>query len=108
MLNDVSRDGLITHAMTSLIGCVSGDVELTKENGSIAVVWKDEKFTLIEGDGLQPYLDWLDLDGGMGGSDYDDALIAKTCMQTIHDQILSSSFYLHAYIYTHAISIEHT
>eukprot|EP00957_Ditylum_brightwellii_P092093 7012294-Ditylum_brightwellii.AAC.1 len=72
MLNDASRDDLIMHAMKAFTGCVSGDVELTKENGSITVVRKYEKFTLIEGDNLQPYLDWLELDCEMGGGDDDD------------------------------------
>eukprot|EP00957_Ditylum_brightwellii_P113918 8684607-Ditylum_brightwellii.AAC.1 len=61
------------HAMRSLTGCVSGDIELTKENSSFAVVGKDEKFTLIEGDDLKPYLDWLELEGETcGEDDYDD------------------------------------
>lgn len=52
------------HAVRALVGCVAGDGELTKENGSVAVVGKDEKFTLIEGEELQPYLDRLELEGG--------------------------------------------
>lgn len=63
-LGDMSRDDLIMHALRSLTGCVSGDGELTKENGSIAIVGKDETFTLLEGDELQPYLDRLELEGG--------------------------------------------
>ncbi|KAL7439088.1 hypothetical protein ACHAXH_005357 [Discostella pseudostelligera] len=59
-----SKDDLIMHALRALVGCVAGDGELTKENGSVAVVGKDEKFTLIEGDELQPYLDRLELEGG--------------------------------------------
>mmetsp|Transcript_13560 Transcript_13560/g.18601 ORF Transcript_13560/g.18601 Transcript_13560/m.18601 type:complete len:269 (-) Transcript_13560:496-1302(-) len=71
-LSDASRDDLIMHALRALTGCVSGDGELSKENGSIAVVGKDEKLTLIEGDELQPYLDRLELEGGTGGGDDDD------------------------------------
>jgi len=63
-LSDASKDDLIMHALRAISGCVSGDGELTKENGSISVVGKDDKFTFIEGDDLQPYLDRLELEGG--------------------------------------------
>jgi hypothetical protein len=33
----------------------------------VAVVGKDEKFTLIEGEELQPYLDRLEMEGGNNG-----------------------------------------
>ena len=58
---DASRDELIVHALQALQGCCSGDDELTKDNGSIVVVGKDEKFTLIEGDELQNYLNRLEV-----------------------------------------------
>lgn len=60
---EASRDELIVHALQALVGCVSGDDELTKENASIAIVGKDENYTLLEGDKLQPYLDRLELKG---------------------------------------------
>lgn len=63
-LNDMSKDDLIMHALRSLTGCVTGDGELTKENASIAIVGKDQAYTLLEGDELQPYLDRLELEGG--------------------------------------------
>lgn len=63
------RDELIMHALKALVGCVSGDGELTAENGSVAVVGKNEKFTLIEGQELQPYLDRLELEGGNNGGE---------------------------------------
>lgn len=77
-LDDMSRDDLIMHALRSLAGCVSGDDELTKENASIAIVGKDEEFTLLEGEELQPFLDRLELEGGNeGGGDDDDAAAAE-------------------------------
>jgi 20S proteasome subunit alpha 6 len=63
-LEDMSKDDLIMHALRALTGCVTGDGELTKENGSIAIVGKDDNYTLLEGDDLQPYLDRLELEGG--------------------------------------------
>lgn len=69
---DATKDELIMHALRALSGCVSGDGELTKENGSIAYVGKDEKFTLLEGDELQPYLDRLELEGGNDDDDDED------------------------------------
>jgi 20S proteasome subunit alpha 6 len=63
-LADASRDDCIMHALRALLGCIGGDGELTRDNGSIAVVGIGEDFTLIEGDDLQPYLDRLELEGG--------------------------------------------
>lgn len=71
-LDGMSRDDLIMHALRSLAGCISGDDELTKENASIAIVGKDEEFTLLEEEDLQPYLDRLELEGGNGGGGGDD------------------------------------
>lgn len=71
-LSDCSRDDLIMHAVRALTGCISGDSELTKENGSVGVVGVGDKFTLVEGDDLQPYLDRLELEGGVGGGGDDD------------------------------------
>eukprot|EP00957_Ditylum_brightwellii_P052163 3954969-Ditylum_brightwellii.AAC.1 len=69
------------HTMRDLTDCVSDDIELTKENSSIAVIGGDRKFTFIEGNDLQPYMDWLELDDETGGGDDDDTLIAETHMQ---------------------------
>jgi 20S proteasome subunit alpha 6 len=66
------REELIMHAIRALVGCVGGDGDLTKENGSVAIVGRDEKFTLIENEDLQPYLDRLEVEGGgVGGQDMD-------------------------------------
>jgi 20S proteasome subunit alpha 6 len=72
-----SVDDLIMHALRALAGCVSTDDKeakakgnaegLTRDNGSIGIVGKDQAFRLIEGDELQPYLDRLELEGGGGG-----------------------------------------
>ena len=70
--SDASRDDLIVHALQALVGCVSGDDELTKDNGSIAIVGKNETFTLLEGDALQPYLDRLELRANEEEEDDDD------------------------------------
>ena len=69
---ECSKDDLIMHALKALVGCVSGDGELTKENGSVAIVGKDQKFTLIEGEELKPYLDRLELEGGNNGGNADE------------------------------------
>lgn len=58
-----TTDELMVHALQALVGCVSGDDELTADNGSIAIVGKDQSFTLIEGEALQPYLDRLEVRG---------------------------------------------
>jgi len=63
-LADMERDELIMNAVRALTGCVSGDDDLTTENGSIAIVGKGEKLTVIEGESLKPYLDRLELEGG--------------------------------------------
>lgn len=58
-----SRDQLIIHALQALVGCVTGDDELTAENTSIALVGKDQSFLLMEGDDLKPFLDQLEQKG---------------------------------------------
>lgn len=77
-----NRDDLIVHALQALVGCVSGDDELTKENASIGIVGKDEKFTLLEGDALQPYLDRLELKGGDDDDDEEEEAAEPEPMET--------------------------
>ena len=62
-LKTCSKDQLIVHALQALVGCVSGDDELTVDNGSIAIVGKDQPVLLIEGKDLKPYLDQLEVKG---------------------------------------------
>jgi 20S proteasome subunit alpha 6 len=69
---EASKDDLIVHALQALVGCVSGDNELTKENGSIAIVGKDQKYTLLEGDELQPYLDRLEVKNAQEDDDEEE------------------------------------
>mmetsp|Transcript_6220 Transcript_6220/g.7880 ORF Transcript_6220/g.7880 Transcript_6220/m.7880 type:complete len:269 (-) Transcript_6220:72-878(-) len=71
-LDGMSKDDLIMNALRALSGCVSGDDELTKDNGSIAIVGIGEEFILLEGDELQPYLDRLELEGGNNGGGGND------------------------------------
>jgi 20S proteasome subunit alpha 6 len=59
-LANATRDQLIVHALQALTGCVSGDDELTPDNGSIVVVGNDIPYTMIEGTDLQPFLDQLE------------------------------------------------
>jgi 20S proteasome subunit alpha 6 len=69
---EASKDDLIVHALQALVGCVSGDNELTKENGSIAIIGKDQKYTLLEGDELQPYLDRLEVKNAQEDDDEEE------------------------------------
>jgi 20S proteasome subunit alpha 6 len=79
---ECGKDDLIVHALQALVGCVSGDDELTKENGSIGIVGKDMKFTLLEGDALQPYLDKLELKGGDEGEEVKEDEEEADAMET--------------------------
>jgi 20S proteasome subunit alpha 6 len=72
-LPECGKDALIVHALQALVGCVSGDDELTKDNGSIVILGLDQKFTLLEGDALQPYLDRLEVTRAEEKDDSDDA-----------------------------------
>jgi len=54
------KEELIVHALQALSGCVSGDDELTIDNGVVAIVGKDQPLTLIEGEELRAYLDRLE------------------------------------------------
>jgi 20S proteasome subunit alpha 6 len=58
-LKECSTDELIVHALQALVGCVSGDEDLTPENTSIAIVGLGQTYTLLEGEALQPYLSQL-------------------------------------------------
>mmetsp|Transcript_82984 Transcript_82984/g.240068 ORF Transcript_82984/g.240068 Transcript_82984/m.240068 type:complete len:265 (+) Transcript_82984:138-932(+) len=69
---EADKDQLIVHALQALVGCVSGDDELTKENASVCILGKDQKFTLLEGDVLQPYLDRLEIRSAEEKEDDDD------------------------------------
>lgn len=71
-LPDMDRDELIMNAVRALTGCVSGDGELTTENGSVAIVGKGENFTIIEGQELKPYLDRLELEGGNNAAEEEE------------------------------------
>jgi 20S proteasome subunit alpha 6 len=59
-----TKEQLIGHVLAALQGCVSGDDELTADNGSVCVLGKDQAYTLLEGADLQPYLDLLEVRGG--------------------------------------------
>jgi 20S proteasome subunit alpha 6 len=80
-----SRDALIIHALQALQGCCSGNDELTIKNGSIAIVGKDEKFTFIEGDALQPYLAQIETGGTTAGDDEDDEPEAAASAAPVED-----------------------
>jgi 20S proteasome subunit alpha 6 len=69
---EASKDDLIVHALQALVGCVSGDDELTKENASICILGKDQKYTLLEGDDLQPYLDRLEIRSAEEGKEEEE------------------------------------
>jgi 20S proteasome subunit alpha 6 len=69
---NASKEDLIVHALQALVGCVSGDDELTKENGSVAIVGKDQRYILLEGDELQPYLDRLEVKNAEEEKDDDE------------------------------------
>ena len=52
-----SREQLIRHAIRSLKGCGHGDnAELTAKNVAVAIVGKDEKFRMVEGEELVQHL----------------------------------------------------
>mmetsp|Transcript_16153 Transcript_16153/g.38203 ORF Transcript_16153/g.38203 Transcript_16153/m.38203 type:complete len:260 (-) Transcript_16153:49-828(-) len=61
-----TRDELLTHAAKALHACLESEKELTGENCTLAIVGPDEKFTIIEGDALAPYL--VGLESGAGGA----------------------------------------
>jgi len=63
-----SREELLHHAAKALSACMEGDKTLTTENCTLAVVSADEKFTIIEGDALAPFLVDLEVGGGAGGA----------------------------------------
>jgi 20S proteasome subunit alpha 6 len=53
---DLSRDELIKHVVKALHTCTESDKDLTVENTVIAVVGEGERFHIIEGESVAPYL----------------------------------------------------
>jgi 20S proteasome subunit alpha 6 len=80
----VSDEQLIIHALQALVGCLSGDAELTTENASIVVVSTQQPYTLIEGEALVPYLNQLEsrsietADAAVGDDDDNEAMAADS------------------------------
>mmetsp|Transcript_4744 Transcript_4744/g.11807 ORF Transcript_4744/g.11807 Transcript_4744/m.11807 type:complete len:268 (+) Transcript_4744:74-877(+) len=70
--SDCSTEELIVHALQALVGCVSGDNELTKDNASVAIVTGGEKAKIMEGDDLTPFLEKLEVKNDDGDDDDDE------------------------------------
>lgn len=79
---ECSKDELIVHALQALVGCVSGDDELTKDNASIAIVGKNQNYILIEGEELQQYLDRLEIKRNEGGDAEEEESEEAEAMET--------------------------
>lgn len=58
-----SLDDLIKHAVKALAASLSGDSELDVKSASLAIVGRDQPFTLLEGPPLQRYLDEITTEG---------------------------------------------
>jgi 20S proteasome subunit alpha 6 len=55
-LRTCSRDELVGHAVRALHGCLEAEKELDTANTAIAVVGKGEKFRILEGEEVAPFL----------------------------------------------------
>lgn len=53
---DCTRNELIRHAVNALHGCLEAEKELDTANTSIAIVGKDEKFHILDGEEVAPFL----------------------------------------------------
>jgi 20S proteasome subunit alpha 6 len=54
--SSLSKDELIHKALAALYTTLEGDKELTTDNTVIGIVGKDQKFLLLDGDQVAPYL----------------------------------------------------
>jgi len=72
---DCSRDELIKHALKALAVSLAGDAELDTKNASIAVVGLDHPFVILEGASLQPFLDAIEVEGGVAPMEADDVVL---------------------------------
>jgi len=63
---ECNLDDLIKHALKALSVSLAGEVELDTKSVSISIVGVDRPFEIIDGEGLQPYLDSVDLSGATG------------------------------------------
>jgi 20S proteasome subunit alpha 6 len=72
---DCSRDELIKHGLKALAVSLAGDAELDTKNASIAVVGLDHPFVILEGASLQPFLDAIEVEGGVSPMEADDEVL---------------------------------
>ena len=70
---DAPTDDLIVHALQALVGCVSGDNELTVDNASVAIVSASNKVQILEGDDLTDYLAKLETKNDDDGDNDEEA-----------------------------------
>jgi hypothetical protein len=56
---------------------LAGDEELDTKNASIAVVGLNNKFQIIEGASLQPFLDAIEVEGGVQAMDAEDVVLEE-------------------------------
>jgi len=68
---DATLDELIKHALKALSVSLAGETELDTKSASISVVGADRAFEIIDGEGLQSYLDDVDQDGSNNNADAD-------------------------------------
>jgi 20S proteasome subunit alpha 6 len=78
---DCTPDELIMHAVRGLAGCVTGEAELTVDNGSVGIVGPGDKFRTIEGEELRPYLERLEGEGGADAGEAKEAEPAADAME---------------------------
>lgn len=57
-----SKDELIKHALRALAVSLSADTELDAKSATIGIVGIDQKFEILEGNALQPYLDSIEVE----------------------------------------------
>lgn len=57
-------EDLIKHALKALSSSLSADSELDVKSASVAIVGQDTPFEIIEGQGLQKYLDEIEVEFG--------------------------------------------
>jgi len=60
-----SPEDLIKHGIKALAGTVQSDKKLEASNTSIMIIGPEQSFTLIEDDAVQPYLDQIEIEGGL-------------------------------------------
>jgi len=79
---DATLQELVVHALQAVRETLTSEEELSVKNCSIAIVGKDQKFEIVEGEKLQVYMDKLKEEDGSGEGEAQEPTPTTDAMDT--------------------------